>query len=359
MEKRIEGMMNAEFVSVPFMSQEGINKVASCLDTHIPPTLAKKIQEIEANPEPGVAYLYNRALGAGEVYGPNNNGDWFGRNELINRHHTFVTDAYLFRHHQNKDPRNKIGDIIASAYNYPLDVVDLILKAPVNAISKDLDRHSSGMLISTSMGAKVPYDECSYCGHKAKRRILYCDHLKRHMLKWLNGELVYARNPRPTFMDMSIVLIPAAQESAMLRKIASYQQKISAMKKKDVGNLEERDVIHPGVIEAASELDTDDAIATLHDTYGILRPDEFQAVMQKDASYLCPDIIPFVSFERVDRNGSEMGESIGKLAHAFSKVAGIKTGKKRKVFNFLSSHEKRAYLRYRASLDGFSKEFIR
>lgn len=343
----------------------GLNKLAS-LNTHVPEKLARLVHQIEQNPDPNYAYLYDRALGAGEIYGPNNNGDWFARQELIDHHDSFEKHAHLFRHHQNKDPRNAVGDVMASAYNEPLDVVDLILRAPIEKIAADLKKFDAGAMIQTSMGAKVKHDECSICGNQAKTRLAYCPHLRSMMLRVLpDGRQVFAKNPGPKFVDISIVVIAADPASTVLRKVASLNEiiKVGDIKKKDVGNIEEgerRSVLRPEVIDATNSLTRAEALQTLHEAKGILRPDEFQAVMNKDASLLRPDIIPYVGY-RMTKKASVAGAPLMKLANAIERIEGTPIDKNAKLVqaNFLTEEEKFAYLQYRHSLGEFSKDFLR
>lgn len=340
-----------------FKAENALNKVAH-YEEHIPPKLAHVMKEIQANPDPNYAYLYDRAMGCGEVYGANKNGDWFGREELIRHHDSFVKHAHLYRHHQNKDPSKASGDVMAAAYNDPLDVVDLILRAPIEKVASDIAAFESGKkMIQTSMGAKVPYDICSICGNKAKTRSQYCGHLKFQMLQTLrDGRRVFARNPRPRFVDISIVLVHADNASIVLKKIASL--KSATIKKNDVGGNTRRGVINQHVIEAASTLGTADAIHTLHESYGPLRPDEFKAVLEKDASYIQRDIVPYVTFEKVPKIDM-LGTVQEKLAHAFADIEmePINSGAMEKRAG-LSKMEKIAYLQYRIA-KGLSRDFIK
>lgn len=343
---------------IGFSADEGLNKVAH-YNTHIPTKLAHKIQEIERNADPKYAYLYDRALGAGEFYGPNNNGDFFGKEELIKHHDSFVKHAHLFRHHQNNDPKNKIGDVIASDYNHELETVDLIIRAPIEKIAEDLRRFEQGKMIQTSMGAKVPYDECSICANKAKTRAAYCSHLRHMMLRVMpDGRQVYAINPSPKFMDMSIVVIHAAPESAVLRKIASA--KFATMKKEEVGSNIDRGVIPPEAIEATSGIgDRDKLVRTFDSVYGTLRPDEFGAIMRKDASLIMTDAIPHVNFMSVPKKAC-FNDTYTELEDALSSVPMRPLSKTASSVDasFLTKDEKMAYLEYRSSKD-FTRDFFK
>ena len=346
-----------------FMSSEGINKVAS-LQTHIPEKLAHVIKESERNPDPKYAYLYDRALGAGEVYGCNNNGDWFGREDLIKNHDTFVKHAKLYRHHQNKDPNNSVGDVMASAYNEPLDTGDLIIRAPIEKIASELHAFENEQkLIQTSMGAKVPYDVCNYCDHKARKRSEYCSHLRFQMKKLMpNGRQVYAKNPNPTFMDISLVIIRAAPESVVLRKIA-HMFPMAAMLKEDVGSNisnDSRGAINPHLIEAPNHLPRVDALMTLHEAKGTLRPDEFQAVLRTDASLIRTDIVPHVRFRMIKSASNRIhGHALPALVSAFEHVPNIKCASKNVYADFLTADEMSDYLYYRNVIGPFREDFLR
>lgn len=349
------------FDTTMFTAREGLNKVAFESSTHIPEKLGRMIREIERNPEPGMVYLYDRAMGAGEVYGANNNGDWFSRAELIEHHPSFEKDAHMFRHHQNKDPNNAIGSIFGAAYNYQLDTVDLLLKAPLEKIASEIKSYDSGGIIQTSMGAKVPYDECSICGNKSTTRAQYCPDLKFHMRKILpDGRQVYAKNPKPKFVDLSIVIVGADPGSMVLRKVASLKE--SELRKKDVGSYqssEHRPTIHPKVIEAMKPFDFEDAVATLHQVVGPLRPDEFQAILRKDASLIRNDIIPYVGYQQVP--GDFDGVASRSLIPTLQKIAGLSIDKDcgLKQADFLSNEERYMYLNYRKNAGLDQKVYLR
>ena len=357
---------------IDFEKRGGLEKFAST-KSYIPSDLEIVMRDIQQSPDPDLTYLYDRALGAGQIYGPNNNGDWFGKDDLINRHGTFVNHAYMFRHHQNKDPKNKIGDIFASAYNEKLDTVDLILAAPTENIKKDLKKLEKDHVLATSMGAKVKHDVCSICGKKSRRRMEYCSHLRNNMLKeYPDGRQVYAENPNPKFVDLSIVTIPADPGSAVLTKIASMsggKESMNREMRKHAGfsgnrNIkvgEDRDVIRPEVITATNNLSRGDALSTLHSSYGELRPDEFMAVMEKDASMLRPDIIPVVHREVCD-GGRVDGQVMHKLAFHLEKIDGVPLQKKASVQtsdDFMSKEAKMYYLKYRKSFPANSNKFLR
>src|SRR6187399_2413290 len=78
------------------------------------PTIAAYIRN--AKPIPGITQLLLTALGAGEYWGDNANGDWFGEGELAHEgadygYKTFETMAKVFKHHINKPDSPSYGTV--------------------------------------------------------------------------------------------------------------------------------------------------------------------------------------------------------------------------------------------------------
>lgn len=166
-------------------------------------------------------YALVNAMGAGEYYGANKNGDYFPDKALAEYHKTFEAMARVYRHHINRDPQKSMGKIVFSHYHPKMKRVELILELD-NSKSRDiLDKLEGGHLPAVSMGCRVPYDVCSICGNKAKTVAVYCNHLKTSMGKILaDGRRVYAINTMPKFFDLSVVTIPADRTASFLSKVA-------------------------------------------------------------------------------------------------------------------------------------------
>lgn len=185
-------------------------------------------------PIPNKTIILVLAMTAGEFYGPNRNGDaWPERplrvrntaiteDQVLPKHYkTFETNANVFRHHLNKDPEKKIGDVLKAFYNWPMHRVELLL-ALDNKRAEDLvERIENGDYIAVSMGCRVKYDVCSICGHKASSRKYYCDHAKYHLGELTQGgKKIFVWNPSPKFFDISIVRRPADKHGYMMKKVA-------------------------------------------------------------------------------------------------------------------------------------------
>lgn len=202
-----------------------------------PEILAYK-QQLE--PEPGKTYVHILALGAGDYYGPNLNNDHFSWQGLQHDHtktphpylHGYKTflNAHAFAHHVNKDPEKAYGDVLISVLNNKMRRVELIVgiddaKCARNGGQRTLDKIKDGQYPSTSMGCRVPFDVCSICGHRAKYRREYCDHMRTTAGKIMaDGRKVFVYNPFPRFFDISFVFIGADRTSFVLEKVAGLRE---------------------------------------------------------------------------------------------------------------------------------------
>lgn len=174
----------------------------------------------ELSEDKNCTYVLCNALSAGEYYGSNRNGDYFPEEVLKKYHKTFEALGYVYRLHQNKDPQKSIGKVVFSHYNDNMHRVELVLKLDNKLAKEELEKLKKGEKPATSMGAKVPFDQCSICGNKAKTRAEYCAHLKTQMNQILpDGRKVYCVNTMPKFFDLSIVFIPADKTSSLLKVV--------------------------------------------------------------------------------------------------------------------------------------------
>ena len=230
--KQEEGQVTILDLSTP---SEGLEKAAA--DSRINEYVSR------IQPKPGMCYLHINAMGAGEYYGSNRNGDYFPEANLIEHHKTFETSpAHLFRHHINKDPAKANGKVIFSIYNERMHRVELIVEADKSLVQDIESRIAMGDFPATSMACKTPYDVCSICGNKAHSRDEYCSHIKTELNKiYPDGRRVMALNIGPLrFFDISIVIRPADVTSSVLQKVAN-EQTLSSAEIAILEGLEERE----------------------------------------------------------------------------------------------------------------------
>lgn len=148
-------------------------------------TLLPEVLQYIANlkPKPGCQYVLVNAMGAGEYYGSNINGDHFEEAGLI---HTppgwtgvplvdralgkdwtygFPTfyNAYPYAHHRNKDPSRAYGEVELAVWNDGMKRVELVCSVDHEKCVKFggvpvWDKLKAGMYADVSMGSKVCYD---------------------------------------------------------------------------------------------------------------------------------------------------------------------------------------------------------
>lgn len=190
-------------------------------------------------PDPGYVYLHVIAMGAGEYYGCNINGDYFPEKDLIERHHTFVTNAKVFKEHDNKPTSPSYGHVVFSWYNPKMHRVELILAIDKIRGKEFIDRQARGEQLEVSMGCKVREDVCSICGNKARKRSDYCEHILRDKRKiYPDGRQPYMINYNPTFFDISIVRRRADKIAYVLEKVASQDTTVSSLNAQAFDELE-------------------------------------------------------------------------------------------------------------------------
>lgn len=216
------------------------------------------------SPDPNKIYVLVNALGAGEYWGSNINGDYFPEPSLIHEgpdfgYKTFY-NAHPFKHHVNKDPNKSFGDVVLAVWHPDMKRVELIIaidriKAKELGAEDICDKLDQGMFPDVSMGCKVPYDLCSVCTDWKKYRkaqatfnrhihpsvgkaVLayhmkdpirglsptrndYCDHLRHQLNRILpDGRKVYMINTYPRFFDISFVFIGADKTAKVMAKLA-------------------------------------------------------------------------------------------------------------------------------------------
>jgi len=227
------------------LDTNGLQKIAS--DNYIL-HMAKQIK-----PEKGYGYIHLITTGAGEVYGPNNNADYFNkearqvsfpspksgrpsskmlRGGLKGYHNTFTKYANVYREHFNsKKGGTPLGDIVMEAYNEPMNRGELIVRLPENGWRTELNKLASDSgNVYFSMGAGVPFDICSSCGNEAKVTKDYCDHIKYNRLQIdKEGNQVFLYNDQPHFHDISCVGTPADKIAFGLSKVASENADVFAI----------------------------------------------------------------------------------------------------------------------------------
>lgn len=198
-------------------------------------------------------YILVNALGAGEYWGSNVNGDFFPEKSLIHApsnweqlpfeemrrigkawDYGFPTfmNAYPYKHHMNKDPSRAFGRVELAVWNPKMHRVELVIYLD-RALCMQFDamdvieRIERGEFPDVSMGCKVPFDVCMICGKESKTPNDYCEHAAMMMNKILpDGRKVCVRNDFPRFFDISIVFIGADKTAKVMAKLAHVGKQV-------------------------------------------------------------------------------------------------------------------------------------
>lgn len=174
------------------------------------------------------------AFGATERFGCNRKGDGFEEEVCRKYHPTFHKFARYYRDHASKDPLKNYGRVLADCFNEDMKRVELLVALNGNekaasansGLVADIEQEllDSGVGFSTSMGCKVPWDQCSGCHHRAITTDDYCHGsmckyggLKTNIGKTFeDGHQLHARNLEPLFHDISGVFRGADRTSYAL-----------------------------------------------------------------------------------------------------------------------------------------------
>ena len=182
-------------------------------------TTFEKLSSITLNPK-RYLYLRNRAISAGEYYGPNENADYFPIKELENRYRTFVGSRVSIDHRDELI----IGVIADSEFFQPEYINNKFVKGGIveNILSVDkeiAEKFRPGIIndilekkiTDTSMGAIVESTKCSICNNVARTQDEFCEHIKYakgSKIKIASGEEqdVYEICQGVTFFEDSIIV---------------------------------------------------------------------------------------------------------------------------------------------------------
>ena len=150
------------------------------------PEVVKYIETLR--PAPDAQYVLVNAMGAGEFWGSNINGDYFPEAALIHAPDSWKNNplvdrvtaknwpygfptfyrAHPYAHHRNKDASRAFGEVELATWNDAMKRVELVIRVDEEKCQKFggtgvWDKLKQGQFPDVSMGCKVPYDTCSIC----------------------------------------------------------------------------------------------------------------------------------------------------------------------------------------------------
>lgn len=211
-----EGLSNEGEAIVTILNPDNHSKIAG---------LASPIQKFwgTLTKSPIYVYVHVIAMTAGEWYGPNKRGDYFREEDLRTYHDQFVTQAKVFKHHNNTAISPTYGDVLYSYYNEEMHRIELVLQISRVAAPDVVEKMKNNENICVSMGVRVKADKCSVCGHVSPTPAMACSHIKTELLTtYPDGRLVFMESMPPfNFFDISIVHRPADALAWGLQKVAT------------------------------------------------------------------------------------------------------------------------------------------
>jgi len=214
--------------------------------------------------------------------------------EVAGPHHYIANEVVV--HNCNKDPARSFGKIVLATYNHKMHRVELCIcidkaKARAEGHSSLVDQLEKGENVSVSMGCRVPYDECSLCGHKSKTLYDRCSCISTRLNEVLpDGRKVGMINYWTKFFDLSFVLIGADKTGYLMEKVASVR-KLAEEKLADItkdvpglanhlGPMFSREGTLPEeLLQRLSNRPLGSALGSLLGKGIILKPNEFQRIV--------------------------------------------------------------------------------
>ena len=284
------GVVSGRPTVIPFTDGRSLTKLAGYEFLPEVEEFASALRPVE-----DVVYVLVNAMGAGEYWGANLNGDFFPEAALCHKgmdygYLTFYR-AHVYKHHVNKDPSKSYGDVLLAVWNPLMKRVELVVsvhkdRAMLHGGMDVYDRLAAGDYLSVSMGCRVKYDLCSICldrdkynrakasfdplRHRtvedavlewhskdpirglARTRAEYCVHAKTMLGKvFPDGRKVYVINDFPRFFDISFVFIGADKTARVMAKIASFSEG-SKEKSASVSTLSRSDNVDGLLVKEAS-----------------------------------------------------------------------------------------------------------
>ncbi len=210
-----------------------LNKFAAAVSVH-PDILAKAVEAHGKRSHDRNIVAIVLAVTSWEWYGANDNGDSFhadpvpgvlsDADTLTRNYKTFETRAKVYKFHKSQDEANSVGTVHYAFYNPDQHRVELVIELEFEKAPSECLKLKRGKALNVSMGAGVRYDVCSYCGHRSYKIEEHCDHIKYQIMDIIDGVPVYMVNVKPTYFDISIVVIPGDMNAKVMHSVGGEDE---------------------------------------------------------------------------------------------------------------------------------------
>lgn len=146
-----------------------------------------------------------------EADAPNDNGDYFSREEIIKSYHTFE-GVPVFTNHENNKVEMAKGKVVKAEWDDREGAVYCTMYIDRAANASLCRAIEEGYVTDVSMGTQVDYSTCSVCEKKAFTAEDYCPHVKTMKGRPVDGKKVFEKNFGLKFIEISVVTDGACKD---------------------------------------------------------------------------------------------------------------------------------------------------
>lgn len=155
----------------------------------------------EMSRHPDALWIRVKAI---EADAPNDNGDYFSREEIIKSYKSFE-GVPVFTNHENGKVENAKGKVVKADWDDREGAVYCTMYIDRKANGPLCRAIEEGYVTDVSMGTQVDYSTCSICEKKALDASAYCDHVKTMKGRAIEGKKVFEKNYGLKFIEISVV----------------------------------------------------------------------------------------------------------------------------------------------------------
>lgn len=157
-----------------------------------------------------------------EADSPNDNGDYFSREEVIKSYKTFE-GVPVFTNHENNKVEAAKGKVVSAEWDEREGAVYCTMFIDRKANAALCRAIEEGYVTDVSMGTQVDFSTCSVCEKKALTAEDYCEHVKTLKGRSIEGRKVFEKNYGLKFIEISVVTDGACKDCT-IREVLDPQE---------------------------------------------------------------------------------------------------------------------------------------
>lgn len=162
----------------------------------------------EMNKHPDALWIRVKAI---EADAPNDNGDFFSREEIIKSYRSFE-GVPVFTNHENNKVENAKGKVVKAEWEEREGAVYCTMYIDRKANPSLCRAIEEGYVTDVSMGTQVDFSTCSVCEKKAYTADDYCEHVRTMKGRKIEGNHVFEKNYGLKFIEISVVTDGACKD---------------------------------------------------------------------------------------------------------------------------------------------------